>query len=93
MNPAPLGWCVSAVSRIARAECHPHQTLLDSFLDFLDLDFGKATDLEEVLAVLCMNSLLQYQSVQVHDAVQRFSWNAFAGVRDVDDDPGGSGQR
>lgn len=34
-----------------------YQTLLDSLLDFLDLDFGEAANLEQVLAVLCVYSL------------------------------------
>jgi len=34
-----------------------YQTFLDSFFDFLDLDFGEAANLEQVLAVLCMYRL------------------------------------
>ena len=34
-----------------------YQTLLDSLLDFLDLDLREAANLEQVLAVLCVYSL------------------------------------
>jgi hypothetical protein len=36
-----------------------YQTLLDSFFDFLDLDFREAAYLEQVLAVLCVYSLMR----------------------------------
>jgi hypothetical protein len=35
-----------------------YQTLLDSLLDLLDLDLGEAADLEKMLAVLSVNSLV-----------------------------------
>jgi hypothetical protein len=59
MKPAPLGWSRLACGPIAGSGRLAYQTLLDSFLDFLDLDFGEAANLEQVLAVLRMNSLLQ----------------------------------
>lgn len=40
-----------------RSDRCAYQTLLDSFFDLLDLDFGEAANLEQVLAVLCVNSL------------------------------------
>ena len=40
-----------------RSDQCAYQTLLDSFFDFLDLDFGEAADLEQVLAVLGVYSL------------------------------------
>lgn len=59
MNPAPLGCSMLACSPMAEDECLSHQTLLDSFLDLLNLDLRETADLEKVLAVLCMNSLLR----------------------------------
>lgn len=47
---------VSLKMRRRSGKC-AYQTLFDSFLDFLDLDFGEAANLEQVLAVLCVNSL------------------------------------
>lgn len=59
MKPAPLGCSMSASSLMAEDGCLSHQTLLDSFFDFLNLDLREAANLEKVLAVLCVNSLLR----------------------------------
>lgn len=58
MKPAPLGWFGLACERIAGNGRSAYQTLLDGFFDFLDLDFGEAANLEQVLAVLRVDSLL-----------------------------------
>jgi hypothetical protein len=44
---------------MGRSDQYPYQTLLDGFLDFLDLYFGEAANLEQVLAVLCVYSLMR----------------------------------
>ena len=46
-----------SIIMITRNERCTYQTLLDRFFDFLDLDFGEAANLEQVLAVLCVDSL------------------------------------
>jgi hypothetical protein len=48
---------MSVSGRITRSDRCSYQTLLDSFFDLLDLDFGEAADLEQVLAVLCVYRL------------------------------------
>jgi hypothetical protein len=40
-----------------RSERYAYQTFLDGFFHLLDLDFGEAANLEQVLAVLCVYSL------------------------------------
>lgn len=54
---APFGWSYISIDVILGSEDTSYQTLLDGFFDFLDLDLREAADLEEMLAVLCMNSL------------------------------------
>jgi hypothetical protein len=46
-----------SITMTIRSDRCTYQTLLDSLLDFLDLDFGEAANLEQVLAVLCVYSL------------------------------------
>lgn len=57
MKPAPLGWMDVSLRKRARIDRFAYQTLLDSFFDLLDLHFGEAANLEQVLAVLCVYSL------------------------------------
>lgn len=46
-----------SIMMITRDDQCTYQTLLGSFFDFLNLDFGEAANLEQVLAVLCVYSL------------------------------------
>lgn len=57
MKPAPLGYIDVSIRMTTGDDRYAYQTLLDSFFDFLDLDFGEATNLEQVLAVLRVYSL------------------------------------
>lgn len=59
MKLAPLGWTYVSVCATSEHQSVvvSYQTLLDGFLDLLDLDFGEATDLEEMFAMLCVDSL------------------------------------
>lgn len=57
MKPAPLGWMDVSLKMGTKSDRCAYQTLLHSFFDLLDLDFGEAANLEQVLAVLCMYSL------------------------------------
>lgn len=57
MKPAPLGCMDVSIMMITRNERCTHQTLLHRFFDLLNFDFGEAANLEQVLAVLCMDSL------------------------------------
>lgn len=63
MKPAPLGWINVSLSLMVRGDRSAYQTLFDGFFDFLDLDLGEATNLEQVLAVLRVDSLGRQRSV------------------------------
>jgi hypothetical protein len=58
MKPAPLGCIYISRSMMIRSDWSTYQTLLDGFFDFLDLDFREAANLEKVLAMLSVYSLM-----------------------------------
>lgn len=72
MNPAPLGLTVRQCCSIQRrwGLSNPYQALLDSLLDLFDLDFGEAANLEKMLAVLSVNSLLTGPLALAHELLR-----------------------